>query len=376
MKKGFTLVELLAVVVIIGVVALIAVPAVNRNIKESKEKLYILQVQDITLAGQKWATDNSQELDPEFLNDTMVSIAMLKDQGYLPNEKIKDPRGNKDEMNGCVRISYDMENKNYKYSYEEDLANCKVGYYYEYDAAMKTWKKNTSNQKVSIATYLIGQNNENVVATGSGLYDMEDRYVFRGGAVANNFVKINSTVFRIMSIDKRTKSLKLVRTTGNSAVWDSAGNVSFSVATIHTDNLDNKKEYTTVVNPTMKWNSGIIEITDNLNVDAARTYEKNTPITMEVGLLTASEYMESSLDTSCQSGNLEACLNDNYLPVRDAWTMTTTTSAVYYIDSEGRLTLESDLKTAHHNIYDTIYVKSVEKSGDGTSSSPFIITLS
>ena len=276
MKKGFTLIELLAVIVIIGVVALIAVPAVNKNIIESKEKLYEVQVEDITLAGQKWATDNAKELDSEFLNDTYVSVEMLQTNGYLPNEKIKDPRDNSKNLNGCVKISYDVSNKNYKYSYEDDINNCKNGFYYDYNISSKSWIKNTSKQKLSVASYLIGDSMSNVVASGSGLYDMEDRYVFRGDNISNNYVKIgnNSTLFRIMSIDKNTKTLKLVRTSGNSAVWDSSGNVSFDIATIHTENLDKKTDYNSIINSTMKWNSGSIEVTDNLNVDAARTYEK------------------------------------------------------------------------------------------------------
>ena len=39
-KKGFTLVELLAVIIILSLVLVIAVPSVNKYIKQSKEKAY------------------------------------------------------------------------------------------------------------------------------------------------------------------------------------------------------------------------------------------------------------------------------------------------------------------------------------------------
>ena len=43
-KKGFTLVELLAVIVILGIIALITVPNVLKTINNSKGKLKTVQV--------------------------------------------------------------------------------------------------------------------------------------------------------------------------------------------------------------------------------------------------------------------------------------------------------------------------------------------
>ena len=40
MKKGFTLVELLAVITLLGLLSLIVVPVVDKIIKDNKEKLY------------------------------------------------------------------------------------------------------------------------------------------------------------------------------------------------------------------------------------------------------------------------------------------------------------------------------------------------
>ena len=41
MKKGFTLVELITVLIILAVIGLIVFPTVNSTIKESKEKAYL-----------------------------------------------------------------------------------------------------------------------------------------------------------------------------------------------------------------------------------------------------------------------------------------------------------------------------------------------
>ena len=40
MKKGFTLVELLAVIILLGVVTLIAYPVINTQIETAKEQAY------------------------------------------------------------------------------------------------------------------------------------------------------------------------------------------------------------------------------------------------------------------------------------------------------------------------------------------------
>lgn len=56
-NKGFTLVELLAVIVILGLIALIAVPPVLNNIKTTKEDLYNTQIDLIKAGAVSYVTD-------------------------------------------------------------------------------------------------------------------------------------------------------------------------------------------------------------------------------------------------------------------------------------------------------------------------------
>jgi len=375
MKKGFTLIELLAVIVIIRVVALIAVPSIMSNITESREKLYKVQVQNIELAAKKWATDSSDELDNNYLNSSFVSIEMLQDLGYLSKDKINNPNTS-EAMNGCVEVAYDAASKIYTYNYDDDNTGCLVtdnkGFYYT--KTNGTWNRDLSNQRQSIYSYLVGEDGANIVVSGSGLYDMEDRYVFRGN-VLNNYVKLDGAYFRILSLDKTTKTMKLISMENSgSAVWGAQeGNTSFNVSTLYTQSV-NKSLYPTITNVNVNWNIGKVETTSELNLNAVRTYEGKTKIVSEIGLVSMSEYMEASTNIDCSNGVLASCASDNYLDMADSWTTTTTNTSVVYIDATKGLSYETDLTNAHHYIYRALNVITMEKHGTGSYSDPFIIS--
>lgn len=57
LKKGFSLVELLAVIVILGLIALITVPIVLNQIKSTKEDLYNTQIELIQKGAISYVTD-------------------------------------------------------------------------------------------------------------------------------------------------------------------------------------------------------------------------------------------------------------------------------------------------------------------------------
>ena len=60
MKKkniGFTLVEVLGILVILGAVALLSFPAVDRYLKK-REEMYDTHVNNIILSAKHWGSDN------------------------------------------------------------------------------------------------------------------------------------------------------------------------------------------------------------------------------------------------------------------------------------------------------------------------------
>ena len=58
MKKGFTLVELLAVIIILGVIALITFPVIDNSIKKSKEESLQRTIDAIEQASYEYSVDN------------------------------------------------------------------------------------------------------------------------------------------------------------------------------------------------------------------------------------------------------------------------------------------------------------------------------
>ena len=100
MKKGFTLTEMLAVIVIIVIMGMLAAPALMNMLKNSNETSYESIVNDIALAGQSYASNKGGTL-------VQVSIQTLQNEGYL--SKKTNPIDNT-EMKGCIYI---VDGENY-----------------------------------------------------------------------------------------------------------------------------------------------------------------------------------------------------------------------------------------------------------------------
>ena len=89
MKKGFTLVEMLAVVTIIGLLALLTVPAIDSIIRTKKDQVYEIQENQMLDALREYAADNVLSLGDE----TTVTLLQLKQGGYIDKE-VRNPKTN------------------------------------------------------------------------------------------------------------------------------------------------------------------------------------------------------------------------------------------------------------------------------------------
>lgn len=82
-KKGFTLAELLTVIVIIGVLSTTAIIAVNRYRKSSHQKYYDKQLELFKIAGQSYFTDYKSELPTINMDSRRVTLETLISKNYI-----------------------------------------------------------------------------------------------------------------------------------------------------------------------------------------------------------------------------------------------------------------------------------------------------
>lgn len=114
-RKGFTLAELLAVIVVLGLVAVITIPAVTKALGEYKVRLCNEQVANIEEAARVWGSDNFFSLpdtNGEVLNPALT-LKVLQDGGYI-KEEIKNPI-NSTEIPETTTITVKRENKKVTY---------------------------------------------------------------------------------------------------------------------------------------------------------------------------------------------------------------------------------------------------------------------
>lgn len=115
-NKGFTLVELISILTILGIIALITIPIMTSTIRKTKEKALREQKAAIVEAAKKYALEVAEHL-PKYDGDIYaIKLSDLRNTTYLEDEDIIDPTTNK-SMNGCVNVTYNGEKGKYSYEY-------------------------------------------------------------------------------------------------------------------------------------------------------------------------------------------------------------------------------------------------------------------
>lgn len=141
--KGFTLIEMLGVIIIISVLLIILVPTVVRHLKASKDSIYDSLINKVLSSSVDWALENT-ELLPKEGESINITLGTLQSGGY---------------------ISTDLKNPKTNLLFPADMV-IKINYV----------KSNRQNKKLSYGRYNGNYSFQVDVASGTEIKDIEDSY--------------------------------------------------------------------------------------------------------------------------------------------------------------------------------------------------------
>lgn len=174
-NKGFTLAELLAVILLLGVISFIIVPNVVNNIEDSKEKLYADQISQIKNSAKQYTKEELNAI-PDEGSCYVLEIESLITSGYLQAKDkknghyiIKNPKTN-EALTGHISIKFDYQFNQYVYEYEEN--NLCANQASLYSAIDSTFLNNITTTKCKS-----GSNSDSMLVTKVGTNKYKYEYI-------------------------------------------------------------------------------------------------------------------------------------------------------------------------------------------------------
>ncbi len=117
-NKGFTLVELLAVLVILSAVMWVAIPSLGSSMERAKKKQNNVNTKVLIAAAEMYVADHRYAILKQKSSSCYIDISTLLEGSYIPGDSAVDTNGN--ELGGV--IVYTKENNSYEYR-EENYSN-------------------------------------------------------------------------------------------------------------------------------------------------------------------------------------------------------------------------------------------------------------
>lgn len=114
MKKGFTVIELLATIIVLGIISTIGVVVFDNIVHNMRIKAFETQKESIILSAQKWISDKrGTENYPNTFPYQLTLEELLKEQYIEKNICNQEERLTIDYRNSYVEIK--EKNKTYEY---------------------------------------------------------------------------------------------------------------------------------------------------------------------------------------------------------------------------------------------------------------------
>lgn len=114
-KKGFTMIEMLAVVIILALLLAIAVPAVSKQLGGFRVDYYDSLETSVLTSGEDYFLDKKFSRPSELLNSNVVTVEELVNSGYL-DEEVIDYGGSSCDANNSYVVIVKVGVNKYEYA--------------------------------------------------------------------------------------------------------------------------------------------------------------------------------------------------------------------------------------------------------------------
>ena len=112
-NRGFTLVELLAILVILGILGTIITPVVQKTLKANKEKVYEIMIEQVKDYTKDYLAKNTAVLPDNEGDTNVIKFVDLKKEGLLQINVVNPITGNIISNESIIKVT--KKSSNYVY---------------------------------------------------------------------------------------------------------------------------------------------------------------------------------------------------------------------------------------------------------------------
>lgn len=323
-KGGFTYVELLGVIAIIGIITLIALPIINRVQEKNKTTKYKTYAEALKNSGKLYTDSYSKDMFGYAKNGCYdIKYSQLKSKNLINDIKIDEVTCDYDDKKTFVRVTKTKDNYKYEVAIECKDKKNKIVYENKLDAASCDGGEDKLAPEISISPtnmdWTRGLNKKTTV-TISDFYGLLENQKIRY-AWTTTPTSINESEYTAISFENK-KGVNDAKTeiplptdkTGNYYlviqpinVRDINGNYQTNSTQAGIFKLDNTKPRCGTNNGTRRWSNTAktitVKCTDGESGCTNNSFSKKFTATMDKGRITIKDKV----------GNTNDCVVDVYL---------------------------------------------------------------
>lgn len=253
MKKGFTLIEVVGIIVILGVIALFSIPSLTKTLKQSSDKSYEDYEKNIKIAAESYFHG---ETDGTINDKYFVKVGTLAEEGYL--KKQVNPRTNIETSDeATITITKNADNtENYEFSEVDTVPNKYIDgltlWYDGYTAPVNnTWKDLIGSNDATLKEFYHDYNSVHLGNLNSNInveipYTIEIVFKYQVDSNLVNGISITQNKVLNTNVKSDTKYTLSVVYNGNQRIVYLNGKQIKSdsnVSALNSLNLENMKIY-------------------------------------------------------------------------------------------------------------------------------------